>query len=235
MHDSGLMLPPPGRVLVFEAHSDDAVIGMGGLLKKLTTSGVQVTLCTVTRGETQHSAETKNNIVSIRKEEGLCADKVLGIDEHLFLDHGCQAVTNDRSTFHEFVEIIRQARPDWIFTHGNHEWHRDHRAISDLATEAWWKATEKDVLIELGEPHVASAVLFYEVIPMFSDNPDACIDVSEYWTDKMKALRCFVSQESTMNEFTNLVDGKGMYRGYLVGVNRAEAFKYSTFLPRRAF
>ncbi|MHA1683625.1 MAG: PIG-L deacetylase family protein [Promethearchaeota archaeon] len=222
----------PKRVLIFEAHSDDAVIGMGATIKLMSESGIEVVLCTVTKGETQHSDKTKENIITIRKNEGLCADKILGVTNHVFFDHGCQAVENDRPTFHEFVEMIRNVKPGLIFTHSEHEWHRDHRAISKLAEEAWWKATEKDVLIELGEPHRARALLFYEVIPMFTRNPDVCLDVSAYWEFKKDAIKCFASQTETMNNFFNLINGKGMYRGYLVNCQRAEAFIYSRFLPR---
>ncbi|MFX0100600.1 MAG: PIG-L deacetylase family protein [Candidatus Hodarchaeota archaeon] len=235
MSEDRFTLPEPKSVLVFEAHSDDAVIGMGATIKKFTSKGIKITLCTVTKGETQHSADTKESIVGIRKDEGTCADKVLGIEEHIFLDHGCQAVVNDRPTFHEFVKIIREVRPSWIFSQGYHESHRDHRNIAAIAEEAWWKATEKDVLIELGEPHKADAFLFYEVLPMFTEKPDVCIDVSDCWESKLEAMKCFQSQMNTMNEVFNLINGKGLYRGYLIDAKYAEAFIYSRFMPRNSF
>ncbi|MHA1793616.1 MAG: PIG-L deacetylase family protein [Promethearchaeota archaeon] len=235
MSDKDIIGNEPRRVLIFEAHSDDAVIGMGALIKLLAEKGVDITICTVTKGETQHSFETKKDIVEIRKSEGLKADEILGVKSHVFLEHGCQAVINDRPTFHEFVKLIREKQPDWIFTHSPHEYHRDHRAISALTEEAWWKATEKDVLIELGEPHHANAVILYEVIPMFTRKPDVCVDVSNYWDYKKEALKSFVSQESTLNEVYSLVDGKGMYRGYSVNCKFAEAFIYSNFMPRKKF
>ena len=225
----------PSKVLVFEAHSDDTVIGMGGLVRKLSSHGVEICVCTVTKGETAHTEENVGDIVQIRQDEGKQADEVLGISEHIFLDHGCQDVRNERSTFHEFVKLIREQQPDIIFTHGSHEWHRDHRAISALTEEAWWKATEHDVLPELGKPFKANAVVFYEVIPMFTSNPDVCIDVTKYWNSKKDAIRCFTSQMNTMQEFEGLVDGKGLYRGYLIGCKYAEAFIFSKFLPRTTF
>jgi LmbE family N-acetylglucosaminyl deacetylase len=235
LSENGFTLAAPKSGLVFEAHSDDAVIGMGATIKKFTSSGIKITVCTVTKGETQHSAGTKENIVGIRKAEGTCADKVLGIDDHIFLDHGCQSVVNDRPTFHEFVKIIREIRPDWIFSPGYHESHRDHRNIAAIAEESWWKATEKDVLIELGDPHEANAFLFYEVLPMFTEKPDVCIDVSEYWKYKLEAMKCFHSQMNTMKDVFNLLNGKGLYRGYLINSQHAEAFIHSRFMPRKTF
>jgi len=225
----------PKTVLIFEAHSDDAVIGMGCLMKRLSNAGTKVVACTVTTGETAHSMDNKDDIVEIRRREGRCADKILGVHEHIFLAHPCQDVRNDKKTFHEFVKIIRDIKPDWIFTHGPQERHRDHRAISQLTEEAWWKATEQNVLPELGHPFKAGKVLFYEVLPMFDDDADVCIDATPYWDAKLDALNCFESQMATMGDFEGLVVGKARYRGYLIGTTFAEALIYSTFMPRSGF
>jgi len=230
-----LLLDMPKTVLVFEAHSDDMALGMGGLVKLMASKGIRVVACTITRGETAHTPGEEDNIIETRKNEGKNADEILGVKEHLFLDYGCQDLVNDRATFQEFVGIIRREKPDWIFTHGPHEWHRDHRAASQLVEEAWWKASEVNVLVELGAPHKARAVLFYEVLPMFNENPDACIDVTSFWDSKRAAIECFHSQSTTMGGFNGLVDGKGLYRGYLIGCEYAEAFVFSCFMPRARF
>ncbi|NMC08334.1 MAG: hypothetical protein GYA24_24215 [Candidatus Lokiarchaeota archaeon] len=235
MEASTFMLPAPRTVLVFEAHSDDMAIGMGGFVRLLASSGVSVVACTMTTGETAHAPGQEGSIVATRMDEGSRADKVLGVKEHLFLDHGCQALMNDRVTFQEIVKIIRHVKPDWIFTHGPHEWHRDHRAASQLVEEAWWKASEANVLVDLGPRHKAAAVIFYEVLPVFDGKPDACIDVSRQWDSKITAINCFGSQATTMAGFHGLVEGKGLYRGYLIGCEHAEAFQFSRFMPRAAF
>jgi LmbE family N-acetylglucosaminyl deacetylase len=229
------MLPAPKTVLVFEAHSDDIAIGMGGLVRLFATSNVKVVACTMTKGETAHAPGQEGSIVETRKDEGSRADKVLGVKEHVFLDHGCQALANDRPTYQEVVGIIRRVKPDWIFTHGPHEWHRDHRAASQLVEEAWWKASEANVLVEFGAPHKAAAVIFYEVLPVFDGKPDVCIDVSRHWNSKGEAIKCFGSQATTMAGFHGLVEGKGLYRGYLIGCEHAEAFQFSRFMPRAMF
>lgn len=225
----------PRSVLVFEAHSDDAVIGMGGLIKRLSSAGVHVTICTVTRGETASGAAgSEEETARTRVEEGWRADAILGVADHVSWDTSCQAVTNDKPTFHAFVRLLRERRPDWVFTHGPHELHRDHRAISALTDEAWWKASEANVLPALGAPFRALAVYYYEVLPAFPWTPDACIDVSDCWEAKRAAVACFASQAATV-PFDGLVEGKGLYRGALIGARHAEAFTSSRFMPRAAF
>ena len=227
-------LNPPASILVFEAHSDDAVIGMGATIKKFSDQGTTIRQVTVTKGETAHTLENVDDIVEIRRSEGRQADDILGVTTHAFFDLGCQAVENDRPTFQKFVRLIREFRPEWIFTHAPSEWHRDHRVISAITEEAWWKASEQNVLPELGDPFRAKACLFYEVLPMFTQNPDVCLDVTGQWQTKLDALECFASQSQNMS-FHGLVEGKGLYRGYLVGTTYAEAFVHSTFLPRDRF
>nr|MDO8087518.1 PIG-L family deacetylase [Candidatus Sigynarchaeum springense] len=235
MDASTFVLPAPKVVLVFEAHSDDIAVGMGGLVILLATSGVKVVACTMTRGETAHAPGQEARIVETRRSEGTKADAILGVKEHLFLDHDCQGLSNDRPTYQEVVGIIRRVKPDWIFTHGPHESHRDHRAACQLVEEAWWKASEANVLVELGPPHRARAVIYYEVLPAFDGKPDVCIDVSRHWKAKLDAIKCFESQYETMGGFNGLVEGKGLYRGYLIGCEHAEAFQFSRFVPRKAF
>ena len=61
------VLDPPESILVFEAHSDDVAIGMGATIKKFSDQGTTITQCTVTKGETAHTLENKDDIVEIRR------------------------------------------------------------------------------------------------------------------------------------------------------------------------
>ncbi|MHA1370540.1 MAG: PIG-L deacetylase family protein [Promethearchaeota archaeon] len=232
---SDFVLSELKSVLIFEAHTDDAVIGMGGVIKKFSDNGIHVTICTATKGETQHTPENRANIVKIRMKEGLYADQILGVNQHHFLNHACQALKNDRPTFHEFVGLIRKIRPDLIFSPSPCEMHRDHRIVAELSQEAWWKATENDVLIELGKPHRAPSLLFYEVLPTFSSPPHICIDITNEWRAKIKAINCFTSQMTTLKNVMDFVEGKARIRGYLIGSAYAEAFILSNFMPRTFF
>ena len=129
--------------LIFEAHADDCVIGMGGTVQKLHDQGYQIILLTVTKGETAYATiEMKDQIVETRFTEGEAAGQLIKVDEHINWEVGCQNVQNTREIFQDVVEVIRKYQPEMIFTHSPQDKHRDHRIISAIVEEAWWKASE---------------------------------------------------------------------------------------------
>ena len=72
------------NVLIFEAHHDDCVIGMGGTSQYLHEKGFKNILFTVTKGETGFaSIELKDRISNIRKDEGIASDRWININEHI--------------------------------------------------------------------------------------------------------------------------------------------------------
>ncbi len=218
-------------LLIFEAHSDDAVIGMAGTIAKYKAEfGYAIALITFTKGETAYSTpEMKEKIAAIRKKESECADSILGIDYHEFWEQPCQGVENTRALHQDCIAAIRKYRPEIIFTHYSEDKHRDHRAISALVTEAWWKASE-GVLADRGAPFRAEKLFYFEVTEPFT-HPDVILDVSNYWEKKEKALKCFASQESVMGKFIKAIEGLGYYRGFQAGFERGEAFVKSDFFP----
>jgi len=225
------MQPQQKTLLIFEAHSYDAVIGMAGTIAKYKVElGYSIALITFTKGETAYSTpEMKDKIAAVRKSESQCADSILGIDYHEFWEQPCQGVENTRVLHQECIAAIRKYRPEIIFTHYHEDKHRDHRAISALVTEAWWKASE-GVLADRGAPFRAEKLYYFEVTEPFT-HPDVILDISKYWQTKENALKCFASQESVMGKFIKAIEGLSYYRGFQAGFEKGEAFLKSDFFP----
>ncbi|MHA1732033.1 MAG: PIG-L deacetylase family protein [Promethearchaeota archaeon] len=221
---------------MFEAHSDDCVIGMGGTVAKLLDGGWRVVLVTMTMGETAYTrVEGKEAMAAVRRSESLGADGVLGIPggNHAFLDIPCQSVTNDRDTYWKVVEQVRKWRPEVIFTHQPGSKHRDHRRTSKVVTEAWWKASE-NVLADLGESFRAGRLLYFEVTDLLP-KPSAIVDITPHFAKKMEALAQFTSQLEVLPGIKRFVEGLAMARGYMGGFEYGEAFLESNFIPRGGF
>jgi LmbE family N-acetylglucosaminyl deacetylase len=220
------------NILIFEAHHDDCVIGMGGTSQYLHDKGFKNILFTVTKGETGFaSKELKDRISDIRKAEGIAADRWINIDEHVHWEYGCQNVQNSREIFQDVVEIIRKYKPKYLFTHSNLDKHRDHRAISSIVEEAWWKATE-GALADRGAPFRADKLLFFEVSDLFS-KPNLVIDITQYYGNKIKAIHEFKSQFDVMKGIVNFNEGLAKVRGYYSNSEYGEAFLYSNFIPHK--
>lgn len=224
------------RILVFGAHPDDETIGLGATLAKLAEVGYEVHVVTFCWSETGRwedtgyaKAEWRERISEMRRAEALEADKILGVRRRVGLALPTQGVVNDRRTYQRVVEIIRETRPIAIFTHYVEDKHRDHRAVSCITEEAWWKASES-VLADLGEPWRAKVLFFYEVFELFT-HPSHVVDVTDTFNLKLEALKCFKSQLPVLGDVVGYVEGLARVRGYLIGVKYGEAFLQSTFMP----
>lgn len=226
------------KVLVFGAHADDETIGAGGAISLLSDLGYEVyvaTFCWSREGDWSDTgyarAEWKSSIAEMRRSEALEADRVLGVRERFGFGIPTQGVVNDRATYQRAVELIRRVRPVAIFTHYWEDKHRDHRAVSEVTEEAWWKASES-VLVDLGEPWRAKALFFYEVFDLFTRPTHIC-DVTATFQRKLDALRCFKSQVPVLGDILGYVEGLARARGYLIGARYGEAFLRSAFMPAR--
>jgi len=74
------------RFLIFEPHSDDADIFVGGLIKKLSNMKKEIILVTVTDGckGTYNPYENECSIREKRREERLNSSFILGIKDTIF-------------------------------------------------------------------------------------------------------------------------------------------------------
>jgi len=219
------------RVLVFGAHSDDEIIGVGGTLAKLSNQGTETTVVTFTKGETGYANEEhKSNIVNMRKAEASKTDEILEITNRINLGKPTQGVKNDRETFQDCVEIIREIRPDVIFSHSSHDKHRDHKAISHLVDEARWQAGE-NVLADRGEQWYTPKLYYYEILDPFTF-PNMVVDISNSITKKKEAMKAQASQLEVLPRIMQYIDGLGKIRGYLADSEYGEAFRLSSEVPK---
>ncbi|MBC7289422.1 MAG: PIG-L family deacetylase, partial [Armatimonadetes bacterium] len=105
-------------ILVFGAHPDDEIT-MAGTMAKLASLGVRVLVCTCTDGsEGYPNPDWRDRIVEMRRQEMAECDKVLGVAYRYRLDRPDMALENNKENFKAIMRIIREARPDAVFTHG---------------------------------------------------------------------------------------------------------------------
>ena len=220
------------NVLVFAAHADDEIIGLGGTIARLSKQGSKVTVVIFTSGETAYcDIKLKDKIASLRNGESCKSAKLLGISEKINLGLPCQAVENNRKLFQECTRIIRRYKPDVIFTHHNQDKHRDHKVVSALTQEARWKATEK-VLVDMGEPFYTQRMYFYEIFELFT-SPSIVVDVTSTIDKKITAMKTQKSQLDVLPGIADYIEGLAKARGYLCNTKYAEAFLTSDFIPKK--
>ena len=131
------LLTALGTVLMVWAHPDDETYLAGGLSAALTDAGRRVVCVTATRGE---AGGTTAGLAEIRTSELEAALKLLGVEEHHWLDYadgGCASVDEDQAAA-RIRTVIDDVRPDTVVTFGPDGFtgHPDHQAVSrwvDLA------------------------------------------------------------------------------------------------------
>ena len=159
------------RLLCILAHPDDESLGLGGILAKYGTEGVETYLVTATRGELGWFGPPEENpgpteLGKIREGELREAAKVLGLREVIILDyHDGELDKADQSLLtQQLVGHIRRIRPHVVvaFDHNGVYGHPDHIAATRAATAATVAAASADFEDPLGlSPHAVSKLYYF--------------------------------------------------------------------------
>ena len=192
------MLADYERILVFAAHADDEM-GMAPTICKFVEAGRKVSVVNTTNGsEGYPRIEMKDTIVEMRRKEAAEADKVLGITKRYHFDYDTQgALTLNKQCLQEFMRVIREVRPDVIFTHGPEDKHIDHIRTSELSMHAFWQAGQP-VAVALGEPWKTKYIFYYKGVADRGSLPRVEIDVTDTWHKRHEAM---ATQESQFTLF----------------------------------
>ncbi|WP_340682648.1 PIG-L family deacetylase [Amycolatopsis coloradensis] len=109
------------KVLVIVAHPDDAEIGMGMRIHWYSANGADVDVHCLSRGSASPGGP------SPRGDECLRAGKVLGVRSYTFSDIPDSRFTGNRGAINaELFRVIRESRPDVVYTHYPDDQHLDH-------------------------------------------------------------------------------------------------------------
>lgn len=181
------------RVMVFAAHADDEIT-MAGTIARFSAEGTRVVVVQMTDGcEGYPLPEMQESIVATRRQEAEACNRVLGIARRVMLMRPDMGLTNDKETLQECIRVIREERPQAIFTHGPVDRHRDHRNTHALSVEARWHAGEP-VAAALGAPYYPPQLYYYKGVTGIG--PQIFFDVSATAHKRYEALATQVSQHT---------------------------------------
>ena len=172
-------------ILIFCAHSDDEVIGMGGTIAKLTTEGKRVITIIFTYGEksTPHLKEEvtlKQRLIETKTVDKLLKKKsiFLGLKEA-----NLEKQIHELKIKEKIKTLIKKFNPKQIYTLSSTDPHKDHRLVNKIIME---------IVEELDYKH---DLLIFEVWNVVNEpHPRIYSDISQYFKIKLKALKLFKSQ-----------------------------------------
>ncbi len=192
------------RVLVISAHPDDVDFGCAGTLARWAQEGAEIvyTICTSGEKGTDDPAMTHLALARTREKEQRAAAAIIGAKEVIFLRKPDGELQYSLEFRGELVRVIRQYRPDILFTHdpanrafdNQYLFHADHRVVGELAFDAAYPAALNrnffpGHLAEGFTPHGISEFYFFATA-----QPDTWVDIEPTLELKIRALRCHTSQ-----------------------------------------
>jgi bacillithiol biosynthesis deacetylase BshB1 len=214
-------------LLAFGPHPDDIEIGIGGTVARHTSLGLKVGLCDVTAGEMGSNGTPEERIAEAQAARG-----VLGAVWRENLRWPDRRIGSDPAHLEQAVAFIRRHRPRVVALPHRGDRHPDHRAASDVLSEAVFNAGLRRYAAE-GEAWKVEWICYYFVND--SVPPSFVVDVSEFYDRKQEALDCHVSQfegarphrvATRLNTplFRQLIQSRDAQLGALAGVRWAEGF-----------
>lgn len=211
------------KTLVIAPHLDDETIALGGTIKKLSKSKINVNVIIV-GGHLPPLYNKKN--YQITKNESKKALKILGVKKVEFLD--IPALEFHKQYYNEMNikinKFINNFNPTSVFIPFPDR-HIDHRTVFDCAmvnTRPNKKNHPKFILSyeTLSETHWNAPYIEANFTPDFFVNIDDTIEA------KIKALNCYQSQiKNNLSRSTQAVKALARFRGSQNGCKYAEGFK----------
>ena len=228
---SSVLLPPDGqRILVVQAHPDDAEHLCGGTIALLAAEGKDIHYLFVTRGDkgSDDPDMTPQRLASLREQEQRRAAKTLGVQTVTFFDGYFDGEVEPTIALRrEIALVVRQWKPDVVFTLDpwrKNEVHPDHRAVGICTVDALACARGgmyyREQLQGGITPHNAGQIYFFP-----TDRPNHWVDISSVVEQKVAALHCHESQTKHM-DVSKWVSERGLVEGAVHKMKCAESFHH---------
>jgi LmbE family N-acetylglucosaminyl deacetylase len=191
------------KIMIILAHPDDPEFFLGGTIARWLKMGHEITYLILTKGDKGAPVAIDPLVLAgQRVEEQLAAARSLGVKEVDFLEYKDGFLTPDTKIRREVVREIRKRKPDIVVSSDPTNYfpsdmyinHPDHRKAGEIVIEAVFPAANNPLffpeLISEGlEPHQVQEVWF-----SLTSQPNIILDVTEYFPDKLKALKHHRSQ-----------------------------------------
>lgn len=212
------------NVLIVAPHSDDEVLGCGGVMARHAAGGDDVHVLVVTRGTPEMYPPEQEEQT---RQELHAAHAILGVSSVHFLDFPAPKL--DTIPGHQLADaigrIIRSLYPSIIYLPHRGDIHSDHRAVYQATLVAARPINDCPV----------RKLLCYETLSEtewaapFGDDafiPTVFVDITDYLDQKLKAMTCYHSELKQPPHPRSLqaIEVLAKMRGATVSLPAVEAF-----------
>lgn len=227
-------------ILAVGAHPDDAELGCGATLSKAAAEGLRTGIVHLTRGELG-----TRGTPSQRTQEAERAAEILSVSDLRILDCGDGGLRTGHEEEDSLIAVLRELRPRVVLAPPPKDRHPDHRRAHQLVRDCCYYAGLAKRATSAALPHRPKVVLHYELHDLIE--PTFVVDVSSFWSDKLKALQAHASQfwsqkpnpdaaaeaatKIASRAFWESIEGRARVRGLQIGVDLGEGFYSRDPLP----
>lgn len=181
--------PRPLVVLAVGAHPDDVEIGAGGALAAHHAAGDAIVILTLSGGAVGGQSGE-------RRAESQAAAAIVGarLVHHDFPDTKIDPASG---VITAIEEVIREIRPDQVYTHSANDRHQDHRAVN--------------AAVQIAARSVQNVACFQSPSCTVEFRPDRFVDIGDQLETKLRMLAAFASQSGRDYMQTDLVRATARY------------------------
>ena len=185
------------RILFIGAHPDDFEFYCAGTFAKYAKQGHELFVAIATNGNIgSHVHNAKEEIAAIRLEEAKKSLAMIGA-QLIWMNFDDEYLIDSRETRDAYIDVVRQARPDVMFTTRKmQDYNPDHDINGYMAFIARINATIP--LIKTKHPPTDKIpVMFYCPPSGHMDfQPEYYVDISEEFETKLAMWKCHASQQA---------------------------------------
>ena len=222
-------------VLGIFAHPDDAEIMCAGTLALLKEKGMEIHIATMTGGDKGSATLSREEISTIRKQEGAAAASLLNGSYHCLGFQDIYLFYN-AETINKTVELLREVKPAVVFTASPSDYMVDHEMTSRIAQTACFCAGIKNMEAG-GEPLEFTPHLYYTdameakdilgrtIDPGFYIDISGVMEIKERMLASHKSQREWLLKHHKMDEYILSMKRFNEMRGSEVNKKYAEGFR----------
>jgi LmbE family N-acetylglucosaminyl deacetylase len=213
------------HILGVGAHAADIELVAGGIIAKYVHAGHKATLLHLTPGEKGHPTLSAEEYGRQKIEEAEAAAKVLGADCR-FLAYGDGELPLNEEVKWQVADVIRELKPDILFTHWKRSMHRDHERTHEIVKDARFYAALPAFRREL--PAHGAWGMFYgdNWEDQYDYRIDGYVDISDVYDVYIDAINQFQLTSGAVSGFRYIdyYGSRAKMLGALAGFRYAQAF-----------
>lgn len=173
--------------------------------------------------------EGRDKIGAVREAEQLEAAKLYDAEVR-FLRYDDEFLLDGVRTRRDFINAMRWADPDVIFTHYPQDPSTDHAITGQLVTWLMQSLPGKNIPADVPPVAKKPTLFYWDTTAGVGFLPEAYVDITDTMDLKLQAVGKHKSQQEWMGNFMSdalgeLAEVSSRFRGLQVGCKHAEAFR----------